>query len=196
MLMTLLAIAVVAATTAQCNLTCKECAASLECAWCLQRHVFVAGGSLVGRCAPLTDNATTDSLCFTNRSDTGCLCGPTVVGCQSCQQQQNGCGWCGSRQHRGIGFCYNATVEGAADCIQHLQFIEVGPACPVAGVRTYLTWLVSVGIGVVLTGVVAFITHLQSREHTKRAPRPVSSLFVDTTSDGESRDEFASYQIH
>jgi hypothetical protein len=55
----------------------------------------------------------------------------------------------------------------------------------VAGVETYITWLASIGFGIVLAALVMLIAYLKAREHHKRAARLVSSLFSDTGSESE-----------
>ena len=172
--------AMVAAAATDCkNFTCSECATtSLVCAWCFEPSHFLPEGSLVGSCRPR--NVTGKSWCFFNQSDSECLCAAGVTGCQSCQQWSAGCAWCGGRVHRGIGFCANSSWSecGAAAA----AYAQVG-SCPVPGVETYITWLVSIGFGIVLAVLVVLIAYLRAREHNKQAAKVVSSLFSDSGSE-------------
>ncbi len=76
-----------------------------------------------------------------------------------------------------------------ADCgASSAEYAPVG-WCPVAGVEPYITWLASIGFGIVLAAVVVLIAWLKDREHKKRAPRLVSSLFSDTGSQSDDDDK-------
>jgi hypothetical protein len=193
MLLILALAAVAASATLECvNASCSECVASLHCAWCFLSSHFLPDGSLVGACEHRND--TGKRVCFFNHTESECLCAAPVTGCRSCTEWNAACGWCGGRVHRGIGFCSNAS---SGECGMASKGYAPVVSCPVAGTEAYITWLASIGFGIVLAALVIGIACVKAREEKKRAQRLVSSIFSDpdVMSDGEGKNgTFRGYQ--
>lgn len=180
------------------NLTCGACfEQSSVCGWCfpmydLADHVE-EGGRLRGFCFNVSQelphhvcfnasqalpvNASSSSSSFASLS---CLCNASLSGCASCNSaSSSSCGWCGTRAHRGVGFCLPlGSWALSSACDEDNDLIQVFPSCPMHGIPNYATYLVSIGGGLLLCGIVALVAAYQKRRHRRFQQQLVSTQFL------------------
>ncbi len=167
---------------------CEDCVG--DCSWCFSYDDFNRDtGSMFGLCLPAADYSS--GLCF-NVSDSKCTC--RTGGCLSCLGVE-GCLYCGQQSHRGIGFCFNASIADTACADRPKLDLIVVRNCPIVGMAYWTTWVISIFGGIFLALFASFISFLQHRHHKAKAARLVSSLLeVSTASESESDSDFKGFQ--
>lgn len=153
--------------------------------WCFSLTAApTPGGLLSPSClnASLAPDPTLWVGCL--NASVGCSCsGDAVLGCSSCLDAAPYCVWCGEQSHRGVGICVEGPTMSCGD-----EFATV-LTCPVPGMPTWVTFVISIGSGILLSSVVVLAGFIQERLHQRKYAnsREAGSLLEEnnTTTDDE-----------